>query len=297
MTGHIFNIQKFCLHDGPGIRTTVFLKGCNLRCKWCANPESQQMCREMTLDRSKCDACGQCIPVCPAEARRILNGQVVVDCDACILCGNCASACPNRAVSTEGREASVDQVLQEVMKDRVFYETSGGGVTLSGGDVLLQPEFAGELARRLREEGIHVAVETAGAVPEAVFGEMLSWADLVMMDLKHYDSASHRAGTGLGNEQILQNLQKLTESGKEFLIRIPVIPGFNDTLADGEGFAKLLKKYNIQRVELLPFHRLGQNKYDLLGRHYDYESCQPLHPDALRAYARVFTDSGVAVKE
>ena len=294
MKGHIFNIQKFCLHDGPGIRTTVFFKGCNLRCKWCANPESQHMGLQLTLDKGKCTGCGACVAVCPQSARAMEEFPQVKE-DLCSRCGACVEACPNRAPAVEGRTMTVEQVLAEAEKDKVFYDHSGGGVTFSGGEVLLQLPFAIELSRRLRGKGIHVAAETAGAVPEEVFARFLKEVDYVLMDLKHYDPAAHEAGTGVGNEQILANLRLLKESGLPFLVRIPVIPGFNDSLADGVEFAKILRNFGIYKVQLLPFHRLGCHKYELLGIPYDYARTPSLQSGDLEEYSREFARLGIEV--
>lgn len=295
MDGMIFNIQKFCLHDGPGIRTTVFFKGCNLRCKWCANPESQLTKLQLTLDQAKCTGCGACVAACSKEARTIAEGLSHVDESRCDGCGACVESCPNGAIAIEGTAMDIERVLAEVRKDKVFYEKSGGGVTLSGGEVLLQVECAMELARRLREENIHVAIETAGAVPEKVLSSMLEEVDYVLMDLKHYDSAAHREGTGQGNEQILANLKILRDSGVPYLVRIPVIPGFNNKNEDGEEFARLLKGMGIFKVQLLPFHRLGCHKYELLGQSYDYADTPSMQPEDLKDYSREFARMGIEV--
>lgn len=295
MEGYLFNIQKFCLHDGPGIRTTVFFKGCNLRCRWCANPESQRQAAQLTLRAEKCTGCGACVPVCPVGARRLEKGKLAVDAQCCSVCGLCAKECPAEAIGVEGKTMDMEQVLAEVMKDKVFYDRSGGGVTLSGGEVLLQRDFAVELARRLRQENIHVAVETAGAVASEAFSALLQETDYVLMDLKHYDSQAHRAGTGVGNEQILCNLRLLKESGVPFLVRIPVIPGFNDKYADAAAFARLLNELEIKKVQLLPFHRLGCHKYELLGWSYDYADTPSLRSEELERYGREFDRMGIEV--
>lgn len=295
MEGCIFNIQKFCLHDGPGIRTTVFFKGCNLRCKWCANPESQLAKLQLTLDQAKCTGCGACVAACPKDARTITERLSHVDESRCDGCGTCVESCPNGAIAIEGTAMDIERVLAEVGKDKVFYEKSGGGVTLSGGEVLLQKEFAMELARRLREENIHVAIETAGAVPEKVLSSMLEEVDYVLMDLKHYDSAAHREGTGQGNEQVLANLKILRDSGVPYLVRIPVIPGFNDKTTDAAAFARLLQNLAIKEVQLLPFHRLGCHKYELLGQSYDYADTPSMQPEDLKDYSREFARMGIEV--
>ena len=295
MEGCIFNIQKFCLHDGPGIRTTVFFKGCNLRCKWCANPESQQMIKQLTLDKSKCTGCGICVTVCPRNARNMAEGFPRVDAALCDGCGACVESCLGGAIAMEGKPASVEDILAEVRKDKVFYDRSRGGVTLSGGEVLLQLPFVLELARSLRKENIHVAVETAGVAEEERFAKLLKEIDYVLMDLKHYDSVAHRAGTGQGNEQALANLRILRDSGVPYLVRIPVIPGFNDKTTDAAAFARLLQEMQIKEVQLLPFHRLGCHKYELLGLPYDYADTPSMQAEDLKDYSREFARMGIEV--
>jgi len=296
MNGYIFNIQKFCLHDGPGIRTTVFFKGCNLRCKWCANPESQSMERQLTLDRSKCLGCGKCVPVCPASVRTMQNGFPSVDEAACSGCGLCMDICPAGAVGREGRTATVAEILAEAVKDKPFYDHSGGGVTLSGGEVLMQQEFATELARALHGQGISVAIETAAAVEPARFRSFLREIDFAYIDLKHHDNARHLDGTGVGNAQVLENIRIARESGVAFRLRIPVIPGYNDSPEDAEAFACLLLSLEIAEVQLLPFHQMGERKYGLLGRDYAYAGTAQLHGEDLQEYRQIFERHGIHVE-
>ena len=293
MEATIFNIQKFCLHDGPGIRTTVFFKGCNLQCKWCANPESQCLRIQYTLERQKCRLCGACVQACPKGTRRMGQGRIVSDKNSCAHCDACLNACPQGAIAREGRRVSIEEVLQEALKDKAFYDHSGGGVTFSGGEVLLQLDFALELARRLHAEGVHMAAETAACVPGERFERLLEALDYVFVDLKHHDSARHREGTGWGNEQVLANIRTLQRSGKPFLIRIPVIPGYNDAPADAEAFARLLADMNIHRVQLLPFHQLGEKKYSLLDMDYAYADQAQLHREDLSEFIQIFARLGV----
>lgn len=293
MIGHIFNIQKFSLHDGPGIRTTIFFKGCNLRCSWCANPESQQTCSQLTLDREKCTGCGSCAALCPSQAREMKDGHPAVRAHACTLCGKCMEECPAGAIGREGSDMTVEEVLAEALKDAAFYRQSGGGVTFSGGEPLLQQEFATALARSLHENGVSVAIETAAAVPAAHFREFLHEVDYVHIDLKHCDSARHRVGTGMGNEQILENICAVRDSGLPYLVRIPVIPGFNDALEDAAGFAKLLVSLGIQAVQLLPFHQMGEKKYSLLGREYAHAGQAQLHREDLEQYRQTMLRHGL----
>lgn len=296
MTGTIFNIQKFCLHDGPGIRTTVFFKGCNLRCRWCANPESQKMVSQITRDSRKCTGCGSCAMVCPNGVRKIADGKLVWDSAACKACGVCLPVCNAGATGKEGRTATVAEIAEEVMKDKAFYDHSGGGVTFSGGEVLLQAEFAEVLADELRKQGVSVAIETAGAVAPEVFRDFLKKTDYVLMDLKHYDSAAHKAGTGVDNRQILENMRFLKNSGIPFLIRIPVIPKYNDRLEDADGFARLLEELGICEVELLPFHQLGQHKYELLDREYSFDGYEQLRTEDLIKFQQRLAQHGIKVK-
>lgn len=293
MTGQIFNIQKFSLHDGPGIRTTVFFKGCNFRCGWCANPESQRMEVQLTLDAEKCTGCGACIAACPAGARSLVNGISAVDASACTTCGACIGVCPVQAIAREGSAKSVEEIVCEVLKDKPFYDGSGGGVTFSGGEPLLQMEFAGALADELHRQGVSVAIETAGAIEPDRFRAFLPKLDFIHIDFKHHDSAAHMRGTGIGNEQVVENIKAVRESGIPFVVRIPVIPGFNDSLEDARGFASVLRSAGVEKVQLLPFHQLGERKYSLLGREYAFTGVSQLHREDLEDYRREFIKNNV----
>lgn len=293
MEGYIFNIQKFSLHDGPGIRTTVFFKGCNLHCAWCANPESQQLCPQTTLDVQKCSGCMACVAACSSGARLAAQDFPIVDFSKCTGCGACVRICPLQAIGLEGRRVSVQDVLQEALKDKPFYDQSGGGVSFSGGEVLLQQEFATALARELHAQGVHVAIETAAAVPENQFQRFLKEIDYVFMDLKHYDDARHREGTGIGNAKIIANLRSLIASGLDYTVRIPVIPDYNGSIADAHGFAALLRELGAVHVQLLPFHQLGERKYQLLRRDYAYAGKAQLHREDLQSYRDAFMQYGI----
>ena len=239
MTGKLFNIQKFSINDGPGIRTTVFFKGCPLQCKWCSNPESQNR---------------------------------------------------NAAIA----DAMEDETYSgEVRKDKPFYDESGGGMTLSGGEVLQQADFAMELADTARAEGIHVAVETTGYASPARFAAFMEHIDLFLYDFKHADREAHFAGTGVYNDVILENLQQLLRAGKPVIARIPVIPRFNSSPAAARSMAALLREYGVHEVHLLPFHQFGQNKYTQLGIPYEMETVKQLHPEVLGNYQKIFLDEGL----
>lgn len=289
MEGTIFNIQKFSIHDGPGIRTTVFFKGCSLRCKWCANPESQLDSQQLITNIQKCTRCGRCMEVCPKGARVVTADFLypTTDFDRCNQCLNCSLSCPSGAIKLEGTKSTIEEIVTEVLKDKPFYDTSGGGVTLSGGEVLLQHEFASELCRSLHKEGVSVAIETAGHVPADVFSEFIREVDLVFIDLKHYNSEKHKEGTEVGNEQIIENIKTLGKSQTAFIVRIPVIPGFNDSLEDAAGFGELLQNLGISQVQLLPFHQMGEAKYTNLGKSYSFKGQSALHPKDLENFKAV----------
>jgi pyruvate formate lyase activating enzyme len=244
-TGLVFNIQKFSIHDGAGIRTNVFFQGCNLKCKWCSNPESQPM--------------------------KPFAGE-------------------------KARAYTIEELVTELVKDKPFYDSSGGGVTLSGGEALLQSDFVLALSDALHKEGINVAIETAACVSEGVFLRVLEHVDFAYIDLKHYDDTKHRAGTGVGNALILKNISTALKSGTPVIIRIPVIPGFNDAETDYQGFADALTALGAKRVQLLPFHQLGESKYDQFDLPYAFKGVAQMHDEDLRAFAEVLQRTGVDVQ-
>ena len=294
MTGIIINIQKFSIHDGPGVRTTVFLKGCPLRCRWCANPESQSPGIQMLYDAKKCAVCGTCLKICPEQAISMDEaGHIHIDRAHCTACLQCCKTCPRQALSWAGEEKTVDEVFRVCMQDLPFYEESGGGVTLSGGEAMVQPDFAEALILRLKENGIHTAIETTGCVGTDVFRRLAPLFDLLLFDVKHWDSAAHRDGTGMGNERIVENLRWAVERNLTVLPRIPVIPGFNDTLSDAEGLAALIADIGLKQVQLLPFHQMGERKYEFLGKDYGFNGVKPLHQEELEAYRRMFQEKGL----
>lgn len=249
--GLIFNIQKFSLHDGPGIRTVVFFKGCPLRCYWCSNPESQLGAQEEMWDNNK------------------------------------------KALTTVGEYKTVDEIMEEVMKDEPFYQESGGGVTLSGGEVLFQSDFAIELLKALREKSIHTACETSGSIKPAIFNEFINNVDMVYMDLKHHDSEKHKEGTGVKNNIIIKNIQTAVANHNHLIIRIPVIPDFNDSLEDAANFSDLFNSIGVKSVELLPFHQFGSQKYKYLNREYKLEGVPQKHSEDLYDYKRVMNEKGI----
>lgn len=297
MQGIITEIQRFSVHDGPGIRTTVFFKGCNLRCYWCHNPETHSPEPELQLQLGRCIACGACFTACQAGAHRMENGTRSFDRELCAACGRCAAECYADALVMIGRQVSVAQVMAEVLADRPFYHSSGGGVTLSGGEPLLQPAFCAELLSACRAESIHTAVETAANLPWELLERLLPLLDLVMLDLKALDDERHQAGTGVSNARILANARRLGATDKPLIVRTPVIPGFNDTPEAIADIARLAAELpNLLYYELLPFHPMAAAKYDGLGRTYAARSLGRSSPEALDALVAAASACGVPVR-
>lgn len=291
--GIIFNIQKFSIHDGPGIRTTIFLKGCPLQCKWCSNPESQDMSIQILVDKKKCTQCLQCVHTCPVNAISLVENHIEINHNTCIQCLNCTTTCPNTALQIEGEYKEVDEIVKIVLQDKAFYEESGGGVTLSGGEPLLQLDFVKSLVLELKRHHLHVAVETTGYVPHASFKEIAPLFDLLLFDVKHYDSLQHHKGTGVNNDLIINNLTWAIVNQIPILPRIPVIPRFNATIEDAKSLAKLLKKAGASTAQLLPFHQFGENKYAMLNREYSYQNDKALYKEDLIEYQKEFIKQGI----
>lgn len=289
----VFNIQKFSLHDGPGIRTVVFLKGCPLRCAWCANPESQSGKIQILWDRGSCLCCGACAGTCPQGAITFDVDGVRIDHARCAGCGTCVRRCPAQALTREGEWKSVDEALRVCMQDQPFYEESGGGVTLSGGEPLMHPDFCTALLVALREKGVHTALETTGYAPADVFDRVSALAGLLLFDMKHWDETRHVEGTGVSNRPILENMRRASASGIEVLPRIPVIPGYNDAPEDADGFCRRLRELGLSRAQLLPFHQFGEKKYALLGIPYAYSGVDAIHKEDLEPFHQRFLDHGV----
>jgi pyruvate formate lyase activating enzyme len=266
--GTVFDIKRYSVHDGPGLRTTVFLKGCSLACAWCHNPESISARPELAFYPQRCIGCGACVDACPNGAHRIGDdGAHVLVRDLCQRCGRCAEACYAEALVMIGRTRTVGDVLTVLLEDRAFYERSGGGITLSGGEPFVQPQFTAALLRACKAEGLHTAVDTAGHVPWATIEEALPHIDLVLYDLKHADPQQHHRYTGAPNDRALANLRRVSEAGAAIEVRMPIIPDVNDDDAALDAAARLLGSLRaLLGVRLLAYHRLAGSKYASIGR-------------------------------
>ena len=290
----VFNIQRFSIHDGPGIRTTVFLKGCNLRCAWCHNPESQRSTVEVEFFPDKCIACGACVEACPEGAQLLDAGCRTYRRDLCHVCLSFVETCYSGALLSTGDRWAVEKVLQEVDKDAAYYANSHGGVTFSGGEPLLQPAFLASLLESSKAKGYHCAVDTAGNVPWSRFEAVFGFTDLFLYDIKALDDAVHRKATGVSNRLILQNLHRLNDAGKDIWIRIPLVEGVNDSDEEIKGIIQLLKPLKrVYRVDLLPYHILGSEKYASLGRPYPARGYRAPSRERIDAIAKEFIQCGI----
>ena len=298
MTGRIFDIKRYSIHDGPGIRTTVFLKGCALRCLWCHNPESIDPGPELMHWPGRCVRCHACSKACPLGAvSEDAAGAVVIDRSRCDLCGRCAEACLYDAMQIVGREMTVAEVVAEAERDRVFYEQSGGGVTLSGGDPIVQADFAEAVLGACRDRGLHTALDTAGMSQSSVLDRLAAKADLVLYDLKCMDEARHRAFTGASNVPILDNLKRLAGAGTEVWVRIPLVGGVNDDEDNvRRTMALLLSLKTIRRVGLLPYHSGGLEKARRIGKESQFRKFESPSEERIAAIEAAFGGAGFEVR-
>jgi pyruvate formate lyase activating enzyme len=296
--GWIFDVKKFSIHDGPGIRTTVFLKGCPLRCLWCSNPESQQVEPQIVFWHERCIHCDVCLAVCPQSAIVADEaGHKQVLSERCDLCGRCLEECYAEALEQIGRLMTVEEVLSLVEEDSPFYEESKGGVTLSGGEPMAQPRFSQRLLQGCQERDIHTAIETCGHAPWEVWQALLPHLDLILYDLKETDPARHKRYTGVSNELILDNLKRLSRTGRPIIVRRPVIPGYNDDEESVHALARFVRELGtVHEIDLLPYHRFGRGKYERLGMEYPMGSALTVKEEEVTGLRDILVSHGFRVK-
>ena len=280
--GVVFNIQRFSIHDGPGIRTTVFLKGCPLRCGWCSNPEALKPHPEIITRDVKCIRSGICVEACPEQAIAVMENSRIIHWEKCNHCMKCAEACPSGAIEALGKTMTVAEVMDTVERDAGYYRRTGGGLTISGGESLVQWRFAMKLLQEARRSGLHTTLDTTGHTDWEILDEILNYTDLVLYDVKHVDSARHQEATGVPNERILENLRKTAaRMGPRIWVRHPLIPRFSDSEKELEELCKLVLtlKPSVEKICLLPYHRFGEPKYAAMGKVYPWKEI-PAVPDA-----------------
>lgn len=289
----ITDIQRYSVHDGPGIRTVVFFKGCPLRCKWCQNPETQYMKKLVMFNPELCVGCGKCVEICPNHAIDPVTG--LLDRDKCTACGTCLEGCYAGARTIPGDEMSLDEVFDTVCLDEVFYKNSGGGVTLSGGEVTMHADAASKLLRRCKARGISTAIETCGFCAFSELEKLLPYVDYYLYDIKLMDGERHREYTGQPNAVVHDNLRRLGKLGKTIIIRIPFIPTVNDSEENLRQTAELAREVNAMEVHLLPFHQIGESKWNNLGFNYTFHDYQPPSEKLLEQAADILREYGLRV--
>lgn len=296
--GIIFDIKRYAIHDGPGIRTTVFFKGCPLRCLWCHNPEGLVPEPELTLIKTRClQDCNECVESCTREALSRPDPNIFIDREKCDLCGDCVQVCPTEALEIIGKWMSIEEVMKEIEKDMIFYDDSEGGVTFSGGEPLLQLEFLNALLEECKKKGIHTSLDTSGHAPIESLEKIKDKVDLFLYDIKMIDDEKHKKTTGVSNKSILDNLKKLSEKGNKIVVRIPVIPGINDADEDISKIAEFITTLGeIKEICLLPYHNIGKHKYEKLDRSFMMKKIEPLSEENKEKIKKNFEHFGFKVR-
>lgn len=295
LTGNIFSIERYAIHDGPGIRTQVFFKGCPLRCLWCSNPEGRSFKPNLMYTKSLCIHCGSCVETCRDRALSMTEQGLKIDRDICTLCGDCVHGCYADALEIDSFKITAEALVDEVERDTIFYETSGnGGITLCGGEPLAQPAFALELLSLCKERGIHTAIETCGHYPFAALEQAIPYLDFVYYDIKHMNAEAHEECTAANNELILGNLQRLQAFDVDICVRVPVIPTLNDSVENMEAIASFVKGLpRVKSVELLPYHKLGANKNEKLGLEYPIPEIPSPEAEDMQKLRAIFDKYGI----
>jgi glycyl-radical enzyme activating protein len=292
--GLVFDIHRFSLNDGPGIRTTVFLKGCPLHCEWCHNPESQSYVPQLSFNPDKCMDCFECVKACPNGVHQNLNGKHVVNWENCTTSGECVKVCAYDALKIIGDEYRISEIINEVIKDKKYYDKSGGGITISGGEPLAQFEFTKALLIAAKGEGIHTCVDTCGMTTPDNLKEILPYADLFLFDYKLTDNSKHKALTGAGNKQVLKSLDFLIEHGANVILRCPLIPDINDEAEHLNGIADIIKKYPaLKGVELIPYHSMGRDKAGHIGKEYIYKDIPNTSEEQKFSWMQYYNAKGI----
>jgi glycyl-radical enzyme activating protein len=295
--GLVFDIQKFCLHDGPGIRTTVFLKGCNLQCKWCHNPESISFKKQLSFNYSKCVLCGECVKVCPNNVHEIRDEKHVVHYEKCKNCGLCIENCVFDALKTIGREVTVNEVIYEVEKDKKYYQESGGGMTLSGGEATMQFEFSFELLKEAKKREIHTCLETNGVLKEENLIKLSQYVDMFLLDFKLADDELHKKFVGGSNAQVYSSIKLLAALGASVILRCPIIPGVNDNHEHFKEIARLSKEYKcIQYMEVMPYHSIGRDKWKHIGQEYSFRELDSVSKELSESWREIIKSYGGNIK-
>lgn len=296
-SGLVTDIQRFSLNDGPGIRTTVFLKGCNMKCSWCHNPETISHKKELMFYKNKCIGCGRCFNTCPSGVHSVVDGVHVIDREKCTLCGKCVELCYAEALVFSASEKTSDEVMFEVLQDKIYYDESNGGVTLSGGEVTCQKDFALEIIEKCKQNGIKTAIETNLLLPFEQIKDLLAAVDLVMFDIKIFDSDEHKKHTLVDNKQILENVKKLDELGVPFIVRTPLIPDVTDSIENLSAIAEYISETkNLLYYEILNFNPLGASKYESLAKNNEFAAAKPFVNTKLDELAKQLEKFNAKVK-